>query len=246
MQVISRHCINQDIVLYQHDCDQTPTNQFDYAGLCDMIDYWKCMLYSNYGARPGHSIFLDFTTLNDLEIDQLDFVTAFHNSPLKEDIYIRVRGEHKTEYYKLLKSIYGLIQAPYDWQVMIRTWLFDHGFVVSDWEQCLFYNSTDTLWVIVWVDDTLTVGPRASVNKFNIAIASAFKVTLGGPATFFLSIEIVRDRVLRTTVLRQPQKIDEMLATFHMQDCTPTDTPGVPTSGSGGVKTSTTSNLLLD
>lgn len=64
MQVISRHCIHQDIVLYQHDCDQTPTNQFDYTALCDMIDYWKCMLYSNYGARPGHSIFLDFTTLN--------------------------------------------------------------------------------------------------------------------------------------------------------------------------------------
>ena len=68
-----------------------------------------------------------------------------------------------------------------------------------------------------WVDDGLIQGPQDSVDAFKSAVSNAFKVTLGGPATCFLSMEIVRDQSNRTVLLKQPQKIAE-LATHYFWD----------------------------
>jgi len=62
-ELISRHCINSGIVVYQHDQLHQENNRFDYTALCNMIDFWKVMLVDGYGARPGQTILLDISTL---------------------------------------------------------------------------------------------------------------------------------------------------------------------------------------
>jgi len=67
MEVISRHCLNPNLLIYQHDsssesCPQTDV--FDYQKFCLMINYWKVMLVDRYQAQPGQTCLLDFVVLN--------------------------------------------------------------------------------------------------------------------------------------------------------------------------------------
>ena len=125
-----------------------------------------------------------------------------------------MRRGNTTEYYQVLRAAYGLVQAPKLWNKMLNEWMLSQDFCVSDWDPCLYYRSHDNLRVIYWVDDGLIQGPQASVDAFKSAVFNTFKVTLGGPATWFLSMEVVRDRSNRTVLLKQPQKIAEILHYF--------------------------------
>lgn len=46
MMILSRDILNKDLVY----------DGVDYAPLCDMIDYWKILLWEKYSVRPGHSV----------------------------------------------------------------------------------------------------------------------------------------------------------------------------------------------
>jgi hypothetical protein len=64
MTVISRHCINPGIVVYQHDVNGVHQQSINYDRFCDMIDYWKVMLVDRYNATAGQTCLLDFAVLN--------------------------------------------------------------------------------------------------------------------------------------------------------------------------------------
>jgi acyl-CoA synthetase (AMP-forming)/AMP-acid ligase II len=64
MQVISRHCLNKNLLIYQHDSAGQQTDVFDYDQFCNMIDYWKVMLVDRYQAQPGQTCLIDFILLN--------------------------------------------------------------------------------------------------------------------------------------------------------------------------------------
>ena len=64
----------------------------------------------------------------DLELQQMDVVTAFLNGDLTEDIYMAISEGLKSEspskkVCKLLKSLYGLKQAPRQWYAKIHNFL---------------------------------------------------------------------------------------------------------------------------
>ena len=65
---------------------------------------------------------LALASYHDLELEQMDVVTAFSNSDLEEDIYMSVpdgfkNSPNSTKVCKLLKSLYGLKQSPRQWYV---------------------------------------------------------------------------------------------------------------------------------
>ena len=64
MEVITRHCLNKDLLIYQHDSTDQQTDVFDYTQFCNMIDYWKVMLVDRYQAHPGQTCLIDFVILN--------------------------------------------------------------------------------------------------------------------------------------------------------------------------------------
>jgi hypothetical protein len=67
IEVVSRHCLNPDLLIYQHDTsdDSCPqTDVLNYTQFCGMIDYWKVMLVDRYQARPGQTCLVDFIVLN--------------------------------------------------------------------------------------------------------------------------------------------------------------------------------------
>jgi acyl-CoA synthetase (AMP-forming)/AMP-acid ligase II len=64
LELISRHCLNKDIIIYQHDESGAQTDVLDYDRFCEMINYWKVMLVDRHQARPGQTCLLDFSILN--------------------------------------------------------------------------------------------------------------------------------------------------------------------------------------
>ena len=69
----------------------------------------------------------------DLEIKQLDFVTAFLNASLKEDIYINIpqgytENLHGHTALKLNKALYGLKQASREWWLELDQFLNSLGY----------------------------------------------------------------------------------------------------------------------
>ena len=67
MEIVSRHCLNPDMLIYQHDSSDESCPQTDvlnYKQFCEMIDYWKVMLVDRYQAQPGQTCLVDFIVLN--------------------------------------------------------------------------------------------------------------------------------------------------------------------------------------
>jgi len=57
--IITRHCINPDILLPEYDLDTGELIKvYNYDDFCHLIDRWKIILVEKFNARPGQKIFL--------------------------------------------------------------------------------------------------------------------------------------------------------------------------------------------
>lgn len=59
MNVITRHCLNKNLIIYQHNNDQQLDHAVNYDQLCDMIDYWKVLLVEKYQVSAGQTCYID-------------------------------------------------------------------------------------------------------------------------------------------------------------------------------------------
>jgi hypothetical protein len=94
----------------------------------------------------------------DWELDHLDFVTAFLNGDLEEEIYMKqpVGLEEKGKeqlVYKLHRSLYGLKQAPRQWNKKLKEFLINIGFQQSQSDHGLFIkrNGNDIIIITLLV-----------------------------------------------------------------------------------------------
>jgi acyl-coenzyme A synthetase/AMP-(fatty) acid ligase len=62
--ILSRHHINPEICFHQWNIHNDVITTFDYAQICDMIDYWKFMLVEKYNATPGQTVMIEFNNTN--------------------------------------------------------------------------------------------------------------------------------------------------------------------------------------
>ncbi len=89
---------------------------------------------------------LTLTTLEDMEIHQMDMKTAFLNDKLEEEIYmeqpqrfVHQGGEHLV--CKLHKSLYGLKQSPMAWNQKLDVFLKSIEFMKSEANLCVCCTS---------------------------------------------------------------------------------------------------------
>lgn len=62
--ILSRQLIAKNFLLSQENLNTGEIYQITRNRLCEMIDYWKILLYEKYGARPGQKILLEFNLTN--------------------------------------------------------------------------------------------------------------------------------------------------------------------------------------
>jgi acyl-CoA synthetase (AMP-forming)/AMP-acid ligase II len=57
MNIISRHCINPEIIVHNHNHNTKELLcSYDYKNFCRLIDHWKIFLIEKHNVRPGQTI----------------------------------------------------------------------------------------------------------------------------------------------------------------------------------------------
>ena len=167
----------------------------------------------------------------DLEIHQLDIKTAFLNGKLDEDVYIQQPPGYNYDNpdlaCKLNKALYGLKQASRAWHRTLKTEIESMGFKESTADPGLFIKpSSPPAYLLIYVDDILVITNNTyMLNSIKNQISTAFETRDLGPATFFLGIDIIRDRTTKTIKLTQTRHTTDLLSKFNMEKSKPFDTP---------------------
>jgi hypothetical protein len=186
-------------------------------------------------------LFLTIMAMMDYEIDVIDIITAFLLSNLEEEVYIKIppgypKDHKKGQVLKLLKGLYGLKQGPLVWNSELDNFLKSIGFVPTVSDPCLYYRTSDSTYLIVWVDDIILATPSTSnMTKLKQQITKKFPCHDKGPISLYLNLLISRNRNNRTIFISQPTKIKNVLTDDQLSDqdritiSRPSKTPAIAT-----------------
>ena len=201
------------------------------------IDYFET--YAPVVQWSNIRLVLTMVLANGWTTKQVDYTNAFTQAKLSEEVYIESpkgfqRKDKKDQVIKLIKSLYGLRQAPKSFFDKLSAGLKERGFEQSNLDKCLFMKKD--MICVVYVDDTILVGPNAS--DLNNVIASlgiadeeqrhVFDLRDEGEVGDFLGIRIEKSG-LNKFILTQSGLIDKVLQTCNMDACNSAKTPSSTT-----------------
>lgn len=164
----------------------------------------------------------------------LDVTTAFLHGYIEEEVYLLPPdgvNVPPNKVLKLVKSIYGLKQAPKQWNERFHNFIITLGFVRSKSDYCLYtriHNDTTT-YLVVYVDDMLLCGDNEDViNEVISKLSSEFKMkNLGVPRQYMgLNINVGQSEGVIT--INQTDYINKVINKFKMNECNPISTPMEP------------------
>ena len=170
---------------------------------------------------------------HDLELHQMDVVTAFLNGDVDEDIYMEqpsgcVDPSKPEHVCKLNKALYGLKQSPRQWYFKIHSYLTELGYISSPNDPCLYVKKTETEFIALalYVDDLLLAGSSVErIQQLKLELHKRFEMKDLGEAKVCLGLEIHRNRSERKLWLAQSKYANTVLARFGMDTCKPVHTP---------------------
>lgn len=181
----------------------------------------------------------------DMELEQLDFKSAFLNAEMDEDVFILPpQGfEHLISTaghnaFRLNKSLYGLKQAPLRWYETAVELFVSLGYIVGVIDKCVFYKhffialdgkqERATIMLSLYVDDTLVVFNNLARSTWELdkaAIAATFDIKDLGEAKWILNMLITRNREARTVSLSQEVYVKSIVERFGLSESNPCPTP---------------------
>lgn len=165
----------------------------------------------------------------NLDIEQMDAVTAFLQGELKEDVYIEKPEGFKDDsgkVFKLHKALYGLKQASLVWNRKLDAALKTYNLTRSKVDPCIYFNIKPTNMTIlaIYVDDIL-IFSNDTMFRENLKkkLSSQFKMKILGKAKQCLGLKITREN--GNIYLDQEKYILDILDRFNMNECNPVSTP---------------------
>ncbi|KAK2072786.1 hypothetical protein P8C59_007121 [Phyllachora maydis] len=159
------------------------------------LDY--TITYASTSIPPTWRILLAIGTVLDWEIEQADFIGAFLNSALREEIYMEIpkglldlAASNKAIYKLLLK--YGYNPSTPN---IIK---------LSKALYRVFYNAKTCHFIVTYVDNCLFIGPNIGyITDLKKRLNKVYAIEDLGPAAYFLGVQIIRDRPNRRLWLNQ-------------------------------------------
>jgi hypothetical protein len=210
------------------------------------IKKYKARLVARgFTQRPGldfdetYAPVVKFTTLRvmlaiacqmDMEIHQMDVVTAFLNSKVDAEIYMKLMMDGEEKLVKLNKSIYGLKQAPRLWNQTIDTFLRTLGFIPSSYDSAFYvrYGAKGQLdaMISLYVDDlTICTHDMEEMLHIKEGLRQRFHMEDMGELSYILGLEVQRDRTKRSLTLSQGKYIDDIIRRFKLDSAPGISTP---------------------
>ena len=129
----------------------------------------------------------------------------------------------------LHRSLYGLKQSPRLWFQKFNSFMLTHGYSRLLSEPNIYirhkHSSNQFLIVALYVDDIPLVGTPSEITQAKLELSQAFSITDLGPLSYFLGMQIKRDRTLGTLIIHQNKFTNEILKSFGMLNIKPCTTP---------------------
>jgi hypothetical protein len=111
-------------------------------------------------------IIMALAAINDYEIKHMDVETAFLNATIKEELYIMEQphgfevGDGR-QVCKLIKTLYGIKQAPNEWNGDLNAFIFSMQYTRCKTDTCLYVKTSKTgrtMILATFVDDIIYTG----------------------------------------------------------------------------------------
>ena len=210
------------------------------------LDYKET--YAPVGKVKSLLMLLSLANQYGYELNHLDVETAFLNASVNEDIYMelpegyimdkkkeqQLRTKHPNEriVLKLAKSLYGIKQAPHNWNELLNSTLTEAlNFTRLQSDSCMYVKKSKTnqlMFIFVWVDDMLCSYSKDDEKEWNTLknqLMNYYKIKDMGDLQMILGMRVVRDREQETIRVDQGLYIDKIFKKFNMQNCQTVSTP---------------------
>jgi hypothetical protein len=215
--------------------DGTPKARFCVGGHRQIMgrDYFPNKNYCAVLSSRDNRILLALAAAEGYTVYQTDVVQAFLHGKLDDvDIYIHPPARYTCPagmVLKLLKAIYGLIQAPVKFKQEVIDWFKGNGYLAANDAQTIWIKR-DKMGVIIhalYVDDFLHfTNNKALYQDFQKQFKRRFDVKTGSVGVY-LGNQISVDHAKLTVDLNQTEYVRELLERFNMASCLPVSTPMV-------------------
>ena len=108
--------------------------------------------------------------MGPLTLMTLDFSKAFLYGNVEREVYIELPDEDARKYGsdcvgKLIRSMYGLRDAPQIWQRVVRGMLVDMGYKPLLGTQCMYVHPELNIVIVAHVDDFLVLGSEDQLRE---------------------------------------------------------------------------------
>ncbi|GJW38991.1 putative ribonuclease H-like domain-containing protein [Tanacetum coccineum] len=143
-------------------------------------------------------IFLAFASYIGFIVYQMDVKSAFLYGKIDEEVYVSqppgfINPKYPKKVYKVVKSLYGLHQAPKAWYATLSTFLLKNRYRRGTIDKTLFTkkDNHDIILVQVYVDDIIFGSTKKSwYDEFEALMKSRFQMSSTGELTFFLGLQV--------------------------------------------------------
>ncbi|CAI7899293.1 unnamed protein product [Closterium sp. NIES-54] len=179
-------------------------------------------------------VLLHVAAHRDYELHSLDFSTAFLQGSLHEEIWLRRPLGFTGTFppgtqWSLWRPVYGLRQAPREWNDTLRTTLAALGFAPSTADPSLFLRTDTSLppfYILVYVDDLVfATADTTGLAYVKSELQKRHTCTDLGELRSYLGLQITRDRARRTITLTQSHMVQQVLQRFGFTYSSPQATP---------------------
>ena len=170
---------------------------------------------------------------HNLKLWRIDFVAAYLNSVMKEDIYMRqaegfVEPGKEDMVYKLMHTIYGTMQGGHDWYETLSTSYDKMGYTTSRADPCVRIKKEDGNYTLTntYTDDTNGASNSdEEIKRRKEEISKVWEIRDVGGTEYFLGMRVQQDLDLGTVRLTQRPYWEHFLNRFSLTHVTPRNTP---------------------
>src|SRR6266545_53693 len=142
----------------------------------------------------------------DLKLWQTDFVRAYLNSLMKEDIYMKqlegfVQPSFEDHVCKLIHTIYRTMQGTHDWYETLKNTYDKLGYTISKADPCIRYKKDDNEYTITdtYMDDIFgALKMDKEIEKRKDEMGKEWEIKDVGESEYFLGMHVQQDLENRT------------------------------------------------
>lgn len=184
------------------------------------VDYFE--IFSGVVRLETLRILIAIAAVLNLEIEQMDFTSAFTQGPLEEDIYLLgINGVEvpQGKVLKLNRSLEGLKQSGRVWNRYISKSFKTFGLIAIPADSSVFVSQDKKLIVALYVDDMLIFSSDMHrIDELKNYLLKNFRVRDMGKASLILSMNICRDTKNNRISLDQEHYINNLMQKYEISD----------------------------